>query len=706
MQTLARLAAAAFLAAPAFAQLTVVAPNGYASTVGNANNTFPWARGTASMRYQQIFDSSHFTLQGIGFPVLIQELKFRPFAGAVTSWAGGSWPNVRIDLASSPVDFLAASTTFASNLGPDLATVYNGQVTVNPGSTLGAGVVVPWHVTIPLTTPFLYDPNAGNDLTLDVHLDGTGWTGTSRACDTVSLVANNPLMTRIFSTAGLTATTGTVGTHYGIVCEFTYVPANGLFASFRATPSTGTSPLAVTFTDTSYSSAPGGVLAWAWDFDNDGITDSSAQNPTWTYTGCGDFSPRLTVFDAQNPPDSVVRTNLIRTDLVTADFTATAIVPGVYQFTDTSAPTPTAWAWDFDNDGITDSTAQNPVHGFGSQCSATVKLTATLNCRTSQRTRSLLLAPASLSSANGTTGTTATPSVGNFFNIQVLAPEGILVCGLTGQTYTGVGAYTASVYITPDTYLGKDTNASVWRLVAQGQGFMNGGTVGAPSVNEVPLNAPFYLPQGDYGVAVYHTAAAGAAYISYTSVANGPFSNSDLVIHPSPTTAPGLSRTGLFGGSAFGPPRPWCGTFHYTKVTLNQQAGYGVFGLGCAGPLGVTNLSHNRHPQLGQPLTVTMNNLPLSSAIMMTGFSRTSSVFGPLPFSLAGLGAAGCSGLVSPDATLFLVGAGNSAAWTFNVPNNSAMIGVQMFQQALVFAPGFNALGGVTSDAAGLVIGL
>ena len=625
MQTLARLAAAAFLAAPAFAQLTVVAPNGYASTVGNANNTFPWARGTASMRYQQIFDSSHFTLQGIGFPVLIQELKFRPYAGAVTSWAGGSWPNVRIDLASSPVDFLAASTTFASNLGPDLATVYNGQVTVNPGSTLGAGVVVPWHITIPLTTPFLYDPNAGNDLTLDVHLDGTGWTGTSRACDTVSLVANNPLMTRIFSTAGLTATTGTVGTHYGIVCEFTYVPANGLFANFSATPTTGTSPLAVTFTDTSYSSAPGGVLAWAWDFDNDGITDS---------------------------------------------------------------------------------TAQNPVHGFGSQCSATVKLTATLNCRTSQRTRSLLLAPASLSSANGTTGTTATPSVGNFFNIQVLAPEGILVCGLTGQTYTGVGAYTASVYITPDTYLGKDTNASVWRLVAQGQGFMNGGTVSAPSVNEVPLNAPFYLPQGDYGVAVYHTAAVGAAYISYTSVANGPFSNSDLVIHPSPTTAPGLSRTGLFGGSVFGPPRPWCGTFHYTKVTLNQQAGYGVFGLGCAGPLGVTNLSHNRHPQLGQPLTVTMNNLPLSSAIMMTGFSRTSSVFGPLPFSLAGLGAAGCSGLVSPDATLFLVGAGNSAAWTFNVPNNSAMIAVQMFQQALVFAPGFNALGGVTSDAAGLVIGL
>jgi len=704
------LAAMACFAAPALAQFTAVIPPGYDTVPGNSNNAFPWSRGTASMRFQQVYDSSAFTSLGINFPVLIQELKFRPWAGTVTSWAGGTWPNVQIDMATSAVDYLTPSTTFAANLGPDLATVYNGPVTVVGGSTLGAGVVVPTYITIPLTTPFLYDPSTGNDFIFDVYLDGTGWIGTSRGADVVSGTGapgiGGPLGSRIYNTAGLTATTGTIGLNHSLVCEFGYIPAAGLYASFSATPTTGASPLTVQFTDTSFSSAPGGVAAWAWDFDNDGIVDSNLQNPTWIYTGCGDFSPRLQVFDAVHAPDTVIRTNLISTDRVQASFSISTVVPGVYQFTDTSTPTPTSWAWDFNNDGITDSTLQNPVHAFGMECSATVRLTVGLSCRTSTTTRSLLLATASLATNNGTTGTTSATAVGTFFDISVLAADGISVCGLTSQTYTGVGAYTASIYITPDTYVGKDTNISQWRLVASGNGFMNGGSTAAPSQNVIALNAPFYLPQGNYGVAIYHTSAAGSAYISYTSVAGGPFADADLSIHSNPGAAPGIARTALFAGSAFGPPRQWAGTFHYTKTSINQQAGYGFFGLGCAGSLGVTNLTHSSRPAIGTTLTVGLNNLPASAAIMMTGFSNTSSLFGALPVDLATFGAPGCSGRVSPDATLFLLGVGNTANWVFNLPNAPGLIGLMMYQQALVLDSGFNALGMVASDATGMIVGM
>ena len=47
MQRTTCLLLVAALATAANAQ-TLVTPNGYASTVGNTNNTYPWARGTAS----------------------------------------------------------------------------------------------------------------------------------------------------------------------------------------------------------------------------------------------------------------------------------------------------------------------------------------------------------------------------------------------------------------------------------------------------------------------------------------------------------------------------------------------------------------------------------------------------------------------------------------------------------------------------------
>src|SRR5262249_30055702 len=72
---------AAVLAASASAQFSVVIPNGYAATEGSTSNAFPWGRTGIGLRHQCIYDSSHFTNQGITYPILITGLKWRPNTG-------------------------------------------------------------------------------------------------------------------------------------------------------------------------------------------------------------------------------------------------------------------------------------------------------------------------------------------------------------------------------------------------------------------------------------------------------------------------------------------------------------------------------------------------------------------------------------------------------------------------------------------------
>lgn len=61
-------------------------------------------------------------------------------------------------------------------------------------------------------------------------------------------------------------------------------------ANFTATPTSGYHPLTVAFTDTS----TGSPTSWAWDFQNDGSTDSTSQNPSFEYTADGTYTVKLT----------------------------------------------------------------------------------------------------------------------------------------------------------------------------------------------------------------------------------------------------------------------------------------------------------------------------------------------------------------------------------------------------------------------------
>ena len=79
-------------------------------------------------------------------------------------------------------------------------------------------------------------------------------------------------------------------------------------ANFTATPTNGTTPLTVQFNDTSSYAA-----SWAWDFNNDGVVDSTERNPTYTYSSTGRYAVKLTVTNAAGSVSE------IKTDYITVD---------------------------------------------------------------------------------------------------------------------------------------------------------------------------------------------------------------------------------------------------------------------------------------------------------------------------------------------------------------------------------------------------
>ncbi len=62
-------------------------------------------------------------------------------------------------------------------------------------------------------------------------------------------------------------------------------------AAFSGTPTSGLDPLTVQFSDQS----TGGVTTWSWDFQDDGVPDSTIRNPSFVYDAPGTYSVRLDV---------------------------------------------------------------------------------------------------------------------------------------------------------------------------------------------------------------------------------------------------------------------------------------------------------------------------------------------------------------------------------------------------------------------------
>jgi PKD repeat protein len=686
MQPIRSLLISAALVGAVSAQ-TLVVPAAAAAADGNSSSGWPFDVAAARLLY--IYDSTHFTNNGVNFPILINQIRWRANTTA-TTWTG-STGTVQLDLSTAPIDHSVISATWSANHGVDQATVYNGALTIGPG-TGTAGVPGPFHVTLTFTTPFLYDPNAG-DLTIDTIHSGLTVANTP----TMDLVttAGVALARRISSIANPPAATGAIWAGEAAnVLEFGYVPASGLYAGFTANVTGGPSPLAVNFTDQSFTSAPGGITSWAWDFNGDAVIDSTQQNPSFVYNTCGTYPVSLTVTDGTNPPNTLTRAAYIQTDRIVANFTAQVVAAQTVQFTDTSNMPATSWAWDLDGDNIVDSNAPNPAFVYSSTAPVNVTLTVTRLCSPpSVITKSIVPAQQLTTNLAANNGGASLWTI--YMNVAVLNPAGVEISAFDSITATLNAAFTVDLWLKQGSYIGSEFTPAAWTPVGQASGTSN-PVANQPSL--ATLTNPLYIPPGTYGLAMRYTGIS-PRYVTGTALTT--IGNGDLALT---LGAAGVTTTAPFTGTTINTPRIWSGTLYYGTHNITSSAGYGFFAQGCPGTLGITNLSGTQ-PTLGNTLSVTMNNLPFAAALMVTGLSNTVSSIGPLPVDLTILGMPGCFGRVSLDLTDFVVGAGNTATWNLALPNVPSLSGLLIYNQAFVLDPAANAFGFVTSDAAGMVLG-
>ncbi len=80
-------------------------------------------------------------------------------------------------------------------------------------------------------------------------------------------------------------------------------------ADFTGSPTNGTAPLTVIFTNKS--SGYDQPLIYEWDFDNNGIIDSTAKNPSYTYTTEGRYTIKLSVTDSDGSSNALLKTDYI-----------------------------------------------------------------------------------------------------------------------------------------------------------------------------------------------------------------------------------------------------------------------------------------------------------------------------------------------------------------------------------------------------------
>lgn len=461
---------------------------------------------------------------------------------------------------------------------------------------------------------------------------------------------------------------------------------------FSATPRSGPSPLAVQFTSVAASNAPGGILAYVWDFDNDGIPDASVPNPLFTFTSCGNYTVSLQIIDV-NGGLTASKVDYVITDIVTPDFENTIVGSNTVLFTDLSTPTPTQWAWDFDSDGLTDSVVQNPVFVFPNGCDeTTVTLTTTLACQSPTTvTRTIAVATSIETTFQGGFFTAAGAlSSANYFDIDVTNPLGITVCGLHVNSQLAVGTpLIVNLYQTEGTYVGATGDASLWRSVAS-ETVMSAG----PGVRTfVSLSTSLHLAAGTFGICMEHV---GDSPI-YSNL-GGPLvvSNADVTI-----TAGVAQGEPVFDPAAavFGP-RIVNIALHYATSQSTGAAGYGYIGSGCAGTLGVPTNVASSQPILGGTAQFAVDNLPLGIGIMALGTVRSAP-----PLDLAIVGMPGCPLHHDAGVLQTMLGAGTSATFDFPIPNNPVFIGTQIFTQAASLDIGLNTLGFALSDAAVMLVG-
>ena len=134
---------------------TLVAPN----NLENSDASFGAGVFRApGYRLQSVYGAIHFP-PDIG--LLITELRFRPDRAAGFAFST-TVASIQVNLSTTTKDPDELSSTFASNVGSDDTVVFSGSLSLSSQFTGPVNGPKDFDMVIPLTTPFLYNPAAGN----------------------------------------------------------------------------------------------------------------------------------------------------------------------------------------------------------------------------------------------------------------------------------------------------------------------------------------------------------------------------------------------------------------------------------------------------------------------------------------------------------------------------------------------------------------
>jgi PKD repeat protein len=213
-------------------------------------------------------------------------------------------------------------------------------------------------------------------------------------------------------------------------------------ASFSASPTSGTAPLTVTFTDSSTGTI--NTNGWYWDFGN-GTTSTAKNGGAVTYTNPGAYTAKLTVTGPGGSNTASKAISVAASAAPIANFSArptSGTAPLAVTFTNSSTNA-TSYSWDFNGDGTTDSTAQNPSYTYTAAGTYTVKLTASGSGGTNTKTQTGYI---TVSSGGGTGGDNS--GLVAAYNFE--EATGTTVVDATGKgnhgTISGAGRTTSGKY--------------------------------------------------------------------------------------------------------------------------------------------------------------------------------------------------------------------------------------------------------------------
>lgn len=230
-------------------------------------------------------------------------------------------------------------------------------------------------------------------------------------------------------------------------------------ANFSGTPTSGTVPLTVAFTDLS----TGSITSWSWTFGDGGT--STSQNPSHQYTSAGTYNVTLTV-TGPGGSDGETKNGYITANPCTpptAGFVGSPTsgdYPLNVTFTNQSTGA-TSYSWTFGDGGT--STSTNPSYTYTTAGTFTVTLTATNSCGSDQMVRTNYITVTTPPCYAPVADFSGTPTSGdynllvNFTDLSTNSPTswswtfgdgGTSTAENPSHTYTAAGNYTVSLTAT------------------------------------------------------------------------------------------------------------------------------------------------------------------------------------------------------------------------------------------------------------------